>query len=81
VAEEGDRLTRCAALLQQCRDALGNCRRWVGRRRGQFEMPRLAGRFIGRDQIGESAADIDADPDHSGKRGVCFISRRVRAPL
>src|SRR5205085_7221719 len=45
----------------------------VGRGRRQFEMPRRAGRLVHGDEIGEGAADIDADPDHSSS------SRRVRA--
>src|SRR5204863_672842 len=46
-------------------------------RRGQLEMARLSTRFIDRNEIGEGAADIDADADHRSSRRW---ARRVNPP-
>src|SRR5436305_14438674 len=68
MAEEGDCVTRCTALLQQCRDPTGYGSGRVRLRRGQFEMPSHAASVIDRYEIGESAADSYADPDNSCTR-------------
>ena len=79
VAEERDRLPRCAGLLEQCGDPIGNRNRRIERCRRQLEMPRRAALIIGSDQIGEGTADIDTDADHRSNTNRLRVGRRPGA--